>query len=113
MPHIGSWNTRGLNNPRKLRSVHNWVCIHHLDIIGIIETKVSFNNLTKVEDNLNLTGWNFFSNVSPETPCRILVGWNTATYNLTNFHQSPQWVTCDAYSSTTKTTTHLFHLWPQ
>ncbi|KAJ6689103.1 hypothetical protein OIU85_005502 [Salix viminalis] len=71
-------------------------------IQGVLTTLES-----SVEDNLNLTGWNFFSNVSTKTPCRILVGWNTATYNLPNFHQSPQWVTCDAYSITTKTTTHI------
>ncbi|KAJ6287964.1 hypothetical protein OIU77_001103 [Salix suchowensis] len=102
-----NWNTWGLNSPNKIWSVQNWIKSHHLDIIGLIETKVSISNLPRVESHLNLIGWDFFSNATLDSPCRILVGWNTQAYTLTNFHSSPQWITCDALSLKTQISTKL------
>ncbi|KAB5567970.1 hypothetical protein DKX38_001763 [Salix brachista] len=102
-----NWNTWGLNSPNKIWSVQNWIKSHHLDIIGLIETKVSISNLPRVESHLNLIGWDFFSNATLDSPCRILVGWNTLAYTLTNFHSSPQWITCDALSLKTQISAKL------
>ncbi|KAJ6397264.1 hypothetical protein OIU84_020266 [Salix udensis] len=102
-----NWNTWGLNSPNKIWSVQNWIKSHHLDIIGLIETKVSISNLPRVESHLNLIGWDFFSNATLDSPCRILVGWNTQAYTLTNFHSSPQWITCDALSLKTQISAKL------
>ncbi|KAJ6325819.1 hypothetical protein OIU78_013006 [Salix suchowensis] len=107
MPHIGSWNTWGLNSSKKIWSVQNWIKSHHLDVIGLIETKVTLSNLPRVERNLNLLDWDFFSNATVDSPCRILVGWNTQAYSLTNFHYTPQWITCDALSHKTQISTKL------
>ncbi|KAJ6309528.1 hypothetical protein OIU77_015099 [Salix suchowensis] len=91
---LGSWNTWGINGPQKLRSVRNWINKYQLGIVGLLETKVSLNNLKKIEVGLNLSGWNFLSNITNADPCRILVGWDTSLFNLTLIHIDVQWITC-------------------
>ncbi|KAF9681425.1 hypothetical protein SADUNF_Sadunf05G0000100 [Salix dunnii] len=96
----GSWNTWGLNSPSKLRSVRSWINKFHLNIVGLLETKVAAHNLPLVETKLNLNGWHFLSNISDEAPCRILIGWNSSLFKLTCVHSNPQWITCEAASLT-------------
>ncbi|KAJ6327909.1 hypothetical protein OIU77_009730 [Salix suchowensis] len=98
MSSLGSWNTWGLNSYSKLRSVKSWINKFHLNIVGLLETKVAAHNLPQVETNLNLNGWKFISNISDEVPCRILIGWNPFIFNLTCLHSNPQWITCEATS---------------
>ncbi|KAJ6287931.1 hypothetical protein OIU78_027945 [Salix suchowensis] len=69
-----NWNTWGLNSSKKIWSVQNWIKSHHLDVIGLIETKVTLSNLPRVERNLNLLDWDFFSNATVGLPLRDLVG---------------------------------------
>ncbi|KAJ6399834.1 hypothetical protein OIU84_015485 [Salix udensis] len=97
----GSWNTWGLNNPNKLRSVKSWINKFQLHIVGLLETKIAAHNLPQVESKLNLNGWNFISNISDGDPCRILIAWDPFLFNLTCIHSNPQWITCEAASVTT------------
>lgn len=53
-----------------------------------MENKITLNNISRVESQLNLTVWKFLSNASNEVPCRIFIGWNTLAYNLTCIHSS-------------------------
>ncbi|KAF9663050.1 hypothetical protein SADUNF_Sadunf18G0117900 [Salix dunnii] len=86
---------------KKLRAVKSWINKCHLNMFGLLETKVSQNNLPLVESKLNLQGWKFLSNIFDENPCRIFVGWNSQYFNLSLVHSTAQWVTCEAVFLTT------------
>lgn len=101
---IGSWNTWGINNPRKFRAISSWISSHQLEIIGLIETKLPLNKIASMEASLNLHGWQFISNASVSDSCRILLGWNPLSFRITCIHCNPQWITCEAFSLSTKTT---------
>ncbi|KAJ6430452.1 hypothetical protein OIU84_021782 [Salix udensis] len=105
MPNIGEFGTlRGLSGSHKLEVGPGWILQHHLDIVGLLENKIALNNISRVESQLNLTGWNFLSNASDAAPGRIFIGWNTLVYNLTCLHNSLQWITCEAKTLTTSET---------
>jgi exonuclease III len=93
---IGSWNIWDLNGVQKQKVVHAWAQKNSLDIFGILETKVNAANLAVVQTNLAPFHWNYYSNTTSNTTCRILVGWNTYKLNLTCLHRAPQWLTCEA-----------------
>lgn len=101
---LGSWNTWGINSPRKCKAVRDWIHNNHLQIVGLIEPKVSLNNLPVVVKTLNLPGWDFVSNATSDESGRILIGWNATNFSLSSIHCTSQWITCDVCNySTTET----------
>ncbi|KAJ6717306.1 hypothetical protein OIU74_009761, partial [Salix koriyanagi] len=65
------------------------------------KTKVSLNNLARVQKQLTPNGWDFISNATVEDKCIILIGWNPMDYSLTCIHSNAQWITCEAFSIAT------------
>ncbi|KAJ6345277.1 hypothetical protein OIU78_008031 [Salix suchowensis] len=93
---IGSWNVRGINNPRKQIAVKKWVSKNNLEIYGILEPRIVNNNLAHVQGKLGIPGWEFASNIRNEGQCRILVSWNAKSLRMNQIHYDDQWVTCEA-----------------
>ncbi|KAJ6897722.1 hypothetical protein NC652_024515 [Populus alba x Populus x berolinensis] len=58
-------------------------------------TIVSAANLAAVQTNLAPSHWQYHSNITTSSTCRILIGWNSNKLHLTCVHYAPQWVTCD------------------
>ncbi|PKU78251.1 Putative ribonuclease H protein [Dendrobium catenatum] len=46
LPSIGCWNIRGFNKPEKVLAVKNLVNSHHLDMICILEAKISSSSFS-------------------------------------------------------------------
>ena len=78
---LGCWNIRGLNSPSKQREISKFVLTHHLDILGITESKVRIPNQSIIQKTL-LPSWNFVTNSHPNSVDRIWVGWNPDRVNL-------------------------------
>ncbi|KAJ6313908.1 hypothetical protein OIU78_017543 [Salix suchowensis] len=95
MVAIGSWNVRGLNTPHKQFAVRSWLKHHNLDIFGLLETKITYANLARVQNNLLPTHWATMSNIQASPICRIMVGWNSQICHLQCIDFSGQWITCE------------------
>lgn len=54
MLYLGSWNIHSLNCLHKQKFIHDWTLKHHLDIIGLVETKIAPHNMASVESGLTL-----------------------------------------------------------
>ena len=78
---LGCWNIRGLNHPSKQNEVSKFVFSNHIDVLGIIESKVRFPNQVKIQQTF-LPSSNFVTNSIPNSVDRIWVGWNPAKVNL-------------------------------
>ena len=51
---LGCWNIRGLNGSKKQKNVHDWIVKNKLIAVGLLETKVSKDNIMSVENGLNM-----------------------------------------------------------
>ncbi|KAJ6974535.1 hypothetical protein NC653_030590 [Populus alba x Populus x berolinensis] len=94
---VGSWNIWGLNGLQKQKNVHAWAQKNNLDIFGLLETKIGPANLAATQTNLAPSHWQFHSNITTSSTCRILIGWNSKKIHLTCVHSAPQWLTCDIF----------------
>ncbi|KAB5561400.1 hypothetical protein DKX38_006357 [Salix brachista] len=92
---VESWNIRGLNSPKKQKTVHAWTTKNKLDIIGLLEVKISSENMEAVQKGLMLSNWNHVSNDEGASTGRILVSWNAKKCSLICVHKSQQWITCE------------------
>ena len=78
---VGCWNIRGLNNPSKQKELVKFVASHHIDVLGITESKVRVPNQATIQKYF-LPSWKFISNSQPDSVDRIWVGWNPNTVIL-------------------------------
>ena len=78
---VGYWNIRGLNNPSKQHEIVKFVLSNHIDVLGIIESKVRIPNQVKIQRSF-LPSWKFVTNSLPNSVDRIWVGWNPDNVNL-------------------------------
>ncbi|XP_059629912.1 uncharacterized protein LOC132272850 [Cornus florida] len=75
MISILTWNIRGLNIPFKQSEIRNLISDKRLDIVSIIETKISPTNITVVDSRI-AAHWPLIHNYSFTQLCRIWVMWN-------------------------------------
>ena len=95
---IGSWNVWGLNNTHKQQEVRNWIQFQNLDIVGLLETRISHNKMEEVQASTFPLNWGTINNIEGNINCRILVGWNSSKFCVQCVHVIDQWVTCDVSS---------------
>ena len=86
---ISSWNIRGLNCPLKQKEISKFILKNHIDVLGIIETKVRMPNQDKIQ-NCFMPCWKFITNSDPHAVDRIWIGWNPNTVSLTVKHCNQQ-----------------------
>ncbi|XP_020704622.1 uncharacterized protein LOC110115660 [Dendrobium catenatum] len=84
-PNIATWNIRGFNDPVKVKSCKTLVQTHNLDLLFILEAKITPNNL---HNDWFLANHQIFSiegncdNFQVSNPGRIWVKWNKGALNF-------------------------------
>ncbi|KAJ6706866.1 hypothetical protein OIU85_027244 [Salix viminalis] len=75
--------------------MHDWIVKNKLIAVGLLETKVSKDNIVSVENGLNMENWQFLSNEDDRAVVRILIGWDPKECNVQCIYEDQQWMTCD------------------
>lgn len=124
-PHpamLACWNIRGLNGPTSLLAVTKLITLFSLNLIGLLETKVSSSKLPHISSQIN-PSWSSISNSSLSSPCWILVMWNPSAFRLVSHNITSQTISCtftNLSDDTTLKTTFVYgrstpsertHLW--
>ncbi|KAK4411703.1 putative ribonuclease H protein [Sesamum angolense] len=63
MIKVAAWNVRGLNGTDHQRAVEHLVREHHIQFLGLIETRVRYANVYRVRQNF-LRNWSWFDDYS-------------------------------------------------
>lgn len=79
---IASWNTRGLNKPVKQKSVGTFLEAHHIDIFGILKSKLNQYSLDNMM-RIRFHGMKALHDFDFSSKGRILIIWNPS-YVITN-----------------------------
>ena len=82
---ISCWNIRGLNSPNKQSEVTKFIHANHVDIMGIVETKIKDTNIASVQNRL-IPSWEYLNNSCN----RIWVTWNPNSVKVTLLKESKQ-----------------------
>ena len=69
---VSCWNVRGLNWSNKQTEVTKFIHAKHVDVMGIVETKVKDINKSTIQSRM-LPNWDFVNSNSN----RIWITWNT------------------------------------
>ena len=72
MIKVGSWNIRGLNDPRKQVEVRRFILEHHVSLMGVVETKVRHQNFSPTIRNCLPYNWDCIHNIGNGVVARIL-----------------------------------------
>ncbi|KAG8644820.1 hypothetical protein MANES_10G001700v8 [Manihot esculenta] len=91
---IGSWNVRGLNDPKKQSEVNTLIARNKLAAIGLIETRVKQERSQKVQNNLKLYEWQFIDNYQFASSGRIWVAYDAQLTHLQIVSKSDQTIHC-------------------
>ena len=83
------WNIRGLHFTHKQDEVKALVSIHHLSLLGLLETKVKSPTHMQLARSL-LPGWKFLFNYSSHRLGRIWVAWDPAILSISLLLSSTQ-----------------------
>lgn len=75
------WNIRGFNHPSKHIEIRNVLLSNKVNVCGILETKVSINDIFSVCRNV-MSLWNFIHNGNANQNIRALVLWNAALWKV-------------------------------
>lgn len=104
---IGSWNVWGINSPHKQYAVKSWINQNRLEIFGLLETRITANNLDSVQAKILPPNWKAMSNIQYNPHCRIIVGWNAQHMHIQCIEASAQWLTCEIQNHPTLLGTRL------
>jgi exonuclease III len=107
MFNLGSWNVWGLNSFHKQKIVQEWTSKNNLDLFGLFETKITASNLDTLAPHLAIPPWQYTTNITSSTSCRIFVGWNRHKLSLTHLTSSSQWLTCEITTPSSLSTIRL------
>ena len=92
---VGCWNIRGLNRPLKQNGVNNLMLCQKLDILGILESKLSSGKLALVLKN-KFKGRLCFDNFHLHSGGRILILWDSNKVHVDLIDISAQVIHCKA-----------------
>lgn len=84
---IGAWNIRGLNTTLKTKEVLHFIHSSHLQLVGILETRVRVSNLTSTLLVFS-HAWSFDHNALFAHNMRILVLRNPETVAVSTVFRS-------------------------
>jgi hypothetical protein len=107
MFNIGSWNIWGLNSFHKQKTVQEWTIKNNLDIFGLLETKIIASNLDTIAPHLAISLWQYTTNITSSSSCRIFIGWNPHKLSLTHITSSSQWLTCEITTTSSPSTIRM------
>ena len=69
------WNVRGANNRQKQYLIKQFITVHQIGFVGLLETRVKAPKLGALYLNV-FDGWCFSSNIAWHTGGKIAIGWN-------------------------------------
>ncbi|KAK9681700.1 hypothetical protein RND81_10G021200 [Saponaria officinalis] len=102
---IYSWNVRGCNNLLKQKEVSDFFRSSHLDVFGILETRIKEHNAAKVIGS-QFKGYVICSNYAHHPNGRIWIVWNTVTVTVTPLSIHAQFIHCFIQHNSTRMTFH-------
>lgn len=94
---LAFWNVRGLSTPQKQREVLNFVRKNDIDVIGLLETKLTDKNFQFLVGNV-FVGLCHVSNFDVHRGSRILVLWNPNTVLINKIGSHEQVINCEVSS---------------
>ncbi|XP_074305114.1 uncharacterized protein LOC141640053 [Silene latifolia] len=90
---IATWNIRGFNEPLKQAEVKNFIRTNHIDLLGILETRVKIKNVKKIH-NQYFNNYEIFTNYKSHYNGRIWCIWDPVTIQVEELHQDAQHIFC-------------------
>lgn len=103
---VGYWNIRGLNRPLKQNGVANLMHIQQVDVMGVLESKLSQQKLASVMKT-KFKGRMEFDNFYLHDAGRIFVLWDLIKVHLELIDMGPQVVHCRARFKVTSISFHI------
>ncbi|KAH7850805.1 hypothetical protein Vadar_003220 [Vaccinium darrowii] len=82
----------GLN--KSCGKVRKWIYENRLSFVGLVETKVSLNNLDATMKLCLPSHWNFIHNIGHGVVARIVVAWDTSCFTITPVLVDAQCIAC-------------------
>ncbi|KAL0293492.1 UNVERIFIED_CONTAM: hypothetical protein Sradi_6934200 [Sesamum radiatum] len=95
MINAGFWNVRGLNRRDHQVAIADLVSEYHLYFIGLLETRVAFNNVACVQRGL-LPRWNYYVDYGGPGN-RIWLAWDVDFVDVTVVETGDQFIHCSVY----------------
>ncbi|PKU84697.1 Putative ribonuclease H protein [Dendrobium catenatum] len=95
LPNIGCWNIRGFNKPEKVLSCKNLIASNKLDIICILEAKISSQSFLDpwfVHSHQVFPNELSCNNSTPSSSGRIWVKWNCSTISFIPLQSTSQMI---------------------
>ncbi|KAL0924645.1 hypothetical protein M5K25_005494 [Dendrobium thyrsiflorum] len=95
-PAIAVWNIRGFNNPDKVFCCKNLIRDHNLDILCLLENRISHHNLSDPWFNMTHTVFdneNSYNNFQLSSSGRIWIKWNSGNITFKHVFSSDQMIT--------------------
>ncbi|XP_074314012.1 uncharacterized protein LOC141649216 [Silene latifolia] len=90
---ISSWNIRGFNKPLKHLEVIYFLKNSHIDILGLLETRVRKHKASKILKN-KFGRYKSFTNYNSHSNGRIWLLWNPITTSISILEEQAQVVHC-------------------
>lgn len=103
---VGCWNIRGLNRPLKQNGVVSLMRNQQVDIMGVLESKLSHQKLASVMKN-KFKGKREVDNFYLHDAGRIIVLWDPSMVHLEPIDMGPQVIHCKAKCKVTSITFHI------
>ncbi|KAL0924452.1 hypothetical protein M5K25_005283 [Dendrobium thyrsiflorum] len=95
-PTIASWNIRGFNSPEKVICCKNLVSEEKIDIICLLENRISLSNIQDrwfCSNHRIFANENSINNFDQASPGRIWIKWNSDNISFTHTSSSSQMIT--------------------
>ncbi|XP_074293053.1 uncharacterized protein LOC141619954 [Silene latifolia] len=103
---ISSWNIRGGNDPIKQQEVLEFLRLHQVDIMGVLETRIKEKKAKKVIHN-KFKAFKVICNYNAHVNGRIWLVWKPTTVDIHPLIIHPQFIHCEVFHHATYTKFHL------
>src|SRR4051812_35732578 len=89
------WNVRGINRTPRVKDLLSIISLKKPSMICLIETKIKELNSHRIMAHIP-SDWHHLNNYSNDPGGRILIFWDTNSWNCTLVHSSAQYITIEA-----------------
>ncbi|XP_074298722.1 uncharacterized protein LOC141629647 [Silene latifolia] len=103
---ISSWNIRGRNDPIKQQEVLEFLRLHQVDIMGVLDTRIKEKKAKKVIHN-KFKACKVICNYNAHVNGRIWLVWKPTTVDIHPLIIHSQFIHCEVFHHATYTKFHL------
>ncbi|XP_074291809.1 uncharacterized protein LOC141618613 [Silene latifolia] len=93
---VASWNVRGSNDPLKLQEIHDFLRVHNMDMLGVLETKTK-KKVSGTVLRSYFGSYNFICNYDHLNQGRIWLLWKSSTVVVTPLIVHSQFIHCKVF----------------